>query len=149
MSDDEDIYQEMILDHYKNPRNHCKMDCATHAAKGNNPLCGDQMQVYLKVDGDRIADISFEGLGCAISKASGSLMTEALKGKPIAEAMETFEKVHRMLTGKGPEEVDPDELGKLAALSGVCDYPMRVKCASLAWHTLKAALEEKTEASTE
>ena len=149
-ADDKELYQEMILDHYRNPRNYCQMTCHTHRAKGHNPLCGDEIRVYLKVKDGVIEDISFEGSGCAISKASGSLMTEQLKGRTTQEALELFDKVHRMLTGKSPETPDLEELGKLAALSGVCDFPMRVKCASLAWHTLRSAMEEKqTEASTE
>jgi nitrogen fixation protein NifU and related proteins len=149
-ADDKELYQEMILDHYRNPRNYCKMTCHTHSAKGHNPLCGDEIRVYLKVKDGVIEDISFEGSGCAIAKASGSLMTEQLKGRTTAEALALFDQVHRMLTGKSPDTFKPEELGKLAALSGVCDFPMRVKCASLAWHTLRSAMEgQQREASTE
>lgn len=148
--DTQDLYQEVILDHYRNPRNFCEMECPTHSAKGNNPLCGDKLELYVKLDGDKLEDISFKGAGCAISQASASLMTEQLKGRTVTEALDTFDKVHCMLTGKHPDELDEGEeidIGKLKALSGVCEYPMRVKCASLAWHTLKSAIEEgKTEA---
>jgi nitrogen fixation NifU-like protein len=141
----QDLYQEVILDHYRNPRNHCEMDCPTHSAKGNNPLCGDKLELYVKLDGDKIEDLTFKGAGCAISQASASLMTEQLKGHTVKDAMETFDKVHCMLTGKHPDELSDnelDEMGKLQALSGICEYPMRVKCASLAWHTLKSAIEQ-------
>ena len=140
--DTQDLYQEVILDHYRNPRNFCELECATHSAKGNNPLCGDKLQVYLKLKDGKIDDLSFKGAGCAISQASASLMTEQLKGRTVEEALETFEKVHCMLTGKHPEELNQE------ALSGVCEYPMRVKCASLAWHTLKSAIEEGSTEAT-
>ncbi len=149
-SNDNDLYQEVILDHYKNPRNYCELADATSSAQGHNPLCGDQIKVYLKIKDGIIEQISFAGSGCAISKASGSMMTEQLKGRTIAEAVELFENVIKMLTGRAPEEVDQAELGKLAALSGVCAFPMRVKCATLAWHTLRAAMTNKEdEVSTE
>lgn len=145
---DNDLYQEMILDHYKNPRNcHC-LEHATNAADGQNPLCGDELTVQLKLDGDKIEDIAFTGMGCAISQASASMMTESLKGKEISVALKVYEKVHRMLTGKSPEEYDPNnevKLGKLQVLEGVSEFPMRVKCASLAWHTMKAALERSND----
>ena len=146
----QDLYQEVILDHYRNPRNYCEMECPTHSAKGNNPLCGDKLELYVKLDGDKIEDISFKGAGCAISQASASLMTEQLKGRTVKEAMDTFDKVHCMLTGKHPDELSDDEIegmGKLQALSGICEYPMRVKCASLAWHTLKSAIEKGAQES--
>jgi nitrogen fixation NifU-like protein len=147
---DQDLYQEMILDHYKNPRNCCSMAHPTHCAEGDNPLCGDHLEVFLNVDGNIIKDINFQGSGCAISQASASMMTENLKGHTVEEAMVVFDKVHVMLTGQHPNEETPQELGKLEALSGVVQFPMRVKCASLAWHTLKSALKEKAEtASTE
>ncbi len=152
MDDDNDLYQEVILDHYRNPRNFCDMACATHSAKGDNPLCGDKLEVYVKLDGNKIDDLAFKGAGCAISQASASLMTEHLKGRTVEEAMDTFDKVHCMLTGKHPGELTEDELeemGKLKALSGVCEFPMRVKCASLAWHTLKTAIQNGETASTE
>ncbi|RMD75478.1 MAG: SUF system NifU family Fe-S cluster assembly protein [Lentisphaerae bacterium] len=139
---DNDLYQEVILDHYRNPRNFCSLDCPTHKACGSNPLCGDQLELALKVEDGVIAEIAFKGSGCAISQASASLMTEHLKGRTVEEALKVFEEVHRMLTGKHPEELDEEEMGKLIALSGVAEFPMRVKCASLAWHTLKNALEQ-------
>ena len=106
--DTQDLYQEVILDHYRNPRNFCELECATHSAKGNNPLCGDKLQVYLKLKDGKIDDLSFKGAGCAISQASASLMTEQLKGRTVEEALETFEKVHCMLTGKHPEELNQE-----------------------------------------
>jgi nitrogen fixation NifU-like protein len=143
---DNDLYQEMILDHYKNPRNCCSMADPTHQASGDNPLCGDQLEIFLSIEGEIINEITFQGSGCAVSQASASLMTEHLKGHTIEEALKTFDKVHIMLTGLHPDEVDPDDekaIGKLKVLSGVAEFPMRVKCASLAWHTLKSALKEK------
>jgi len=148
MSEINDLYQEMILDHCKNPRNHCRLDCATHHAEGRNPLCGDHVDVYAHVKDGRIEDISFEGSGCAISKASASLMTAQLKGKTVEEADALFEKMHRMLTGEANNAEELEQLGKLAALSGVCEYPVRVKCATLAWHTLRSALEEANEVAS-
>lgn len=141
MSDFSDLYQEVILDHNRRPRNFGKPQGANRVAEGFNPLCGDQVTVYLRLDGQRIEDIGFEGSGCAISKASASLMTASVKGKTQEEAERLFETVHRMLKGEGEAEVE--SLGKLAALSGVCQFPVRVKCATLAWHTLRAALEAK------
>lgn len=136
-----DLYQEVVIDHSKKPRNFRKLEGANRKAEGINPLCGDEMTVYLKLSGDVIEDIGFQGAGCAISKASASLMTGAVKSKTKAEAQALFERVHSMLT-EGPEaKVDPEELGKLAALSGVWEFPARVKCASLAWHTLRSALD--------
>jgi nitrogen fixation NifU-like protein len=137
MSDLGDLYQEVILDHNRRPRNFRTID-EGHRQEGYNPLCGDRLTLYLKLDGDRIADVAFQGVGCAISKASASLMTEAVKGKTVAEARELFEKFHDMVTSS-PETAAPD-LGKLSVLSGVREYPTRVKCASLAWHTMKAAV---------
>jgi nitrogen fixation NifU-like protein len=143
MTDLGDLYQEVILDHNKSPRNFRKLEGANREAEGYNPLCGDHYTVYLKVEGDRIVDVSFDGSGCAISKASSSMMSSILKGKTLDEARSLFEKFHDMVKGKMKEPEQLEELGKLAALSGVCDYPARVKCASLAWHTMLAALEEK------
>jgi nitrogen fixation protein NifU and related proteins len=143
---DNELYQEMILDHYKNPRNCCSLKDPTHTASGDNPLCGDQLDIFLNIEAGRINEITFLGSGCAVSQASASLMTEHLKGHTIEEALAVFDKVHIMLTGLHPDEVDPDDekaMGKLRALSGVAEFPMRVKCASLAWHTLKSALKEK------
>ncbi|HJY82788.1 MAG TPA: SUF system NifU family Fe-S cluster assembly protein [Candidatus Binatia bacterium] len=150
MSDLRELYQEVILDHNKRPRNFQKLEGANRTAEGYNPLCGDQITVYLRLEDDVIKDISFQGSGCAISKASASLMTTSVKGKTQAEAEVLFDGVHTMLTGERDTTVDPHELGKLAVLSGVCEFPARVKCASLAWHTLHAALKgEGTAVSTE
>ena len=141
MSDLDDLYQEVILDHGRKPRNFHRVEDANRQAEGLNPLCGDHFKLYVKVDGDRISDIGFEGSGCAISKASASLMTMSVKGKTVAEAEDLFSRFHRLVT-EGPQKVSVSELGKLAALSGVCEFPTRVKCASLVWHTLKNALED-------
>ena len=143
MPDLGDLYQEVILDHNKSPRNFQKLKNANRRAEGYNPLCGDQVTVYVQLENDVIKDISFQGSGCAISKASASMMTTSLKGKTKAEAELTFDRVHRMLTGD--PNVDPNELGKLAVLSGVSNFPARVKCASLSWHTLHAALKAEAE----
>lgn len=140
MSELRELYQEVILDHNKRPRNFHKLEEATCTVTGYNPLCGDQFTVYLRVDGEVIRDISFVGSGCAISQASASLMTDSVKGKTTRDAETLFEKVHAMLTEETKAEVDLDEVGKLAALSGVWEFPARVKCASLAWHTLHEAL---------
>lgn len=137
-----DLYQELILDHKRHPRNFHKMDDATRTVDGHNPLCGDQLRLFVKLEDGRITDVSFLGAGCAISMASASMLTEAVKGKTVAEAEGIYEQMHRLLTGHG-EAVDPAPLGKLAVLSGVRDYPTRVKCATLSWHTLKAALEDE------
>lgn len=141
MSELNELYQQIIIDHNKSPRNFRKIDNASASAEGYNPLCGDQLTVYIKLDGDTIGDISFQGSGCAISKASASLMTSSVKGKSRQEAERLFDRVHQMLTGSLNAEAHAEELGKLAVLSGVCNFPVRVKCASLAWHTLKAALK--------
>jgi nitrogen fixation protein NifU and related proteins len=135
----DDLYQDVILDHGRKPRNFHKLEGANREAEGLNPLCGDHFRLYLKLDGDRIADIAFDGSGCAISKASASLMTSSIKGKTVAEAEQLFAKFHTLVT-EGPEKVPISELGKLAALSGVCEFPTRVKCASLVWHALRSAL---------
>lgn len=148
MSELRDLYQEVILDHNKNPRNFHKMENANHRAEGYNPLCGDQLTIYLHTQGDRIEDISFEGSGCAISQASASMMTQFLKGKTTAEAQAVFEKFHEMVTGH-PEASEDPLLGKLAVFAGVCEFPARVKCASLAWHTLTSALGSGEQVSTE
>src|SRR5271155_3506540 len=131
-----DLYRDVILDHNRLPRNFGGLDPADASVEGFNPLCGDRLTVRLKVDDDRISDIRFEGQGCAISTASASLMTEAVKGKTRAEALELFDRMHHLLTDEGGGE----DLGKLAALSGVREFPARVKCASLCWHTLASAL---------
>jgi nitrogen fixation NifU-like protein len=140
MTELSDLYQEVILDHNKRPRNFGPLADATQSAKGHNPLCGDRLTLSLKVAGDRIEDVAFEGSGCAISKASASLMTDAVKGRTIDEATALFDRFHRMVTTPIDQSVDESALGKLAVLSGVREFPARVKCASLAWHTLKAAL---------
>jgi len=136
-----DLYQEVILDHYKKPRNFGTLEGATGAAQGDNPLCGDRLALQVKLSGDRIDDLRFRGSGCAISTASASLMTEAVKGKTKAEAMGIFERFHPMVTGRG----GGNDLGKLEVFSGVSEFPVRVKCATLAWHTLRAALEGRTD----
>ncbi|HET9651393.1 MAG TPA: SUF system NifU family Fe-S cluster assembly protein [Steroidobacteraceae bacterium] len=133
-----ELYRDVILDHNRRPRNFGALAGASHHAEGNNPLCGDRLSLALRLDGDRIADIRFEGSGCAISTASASLMTEAVKGKDRAAVRQLFEEVHTLLTQ--PDAPADATLGKLAALSGVREFPARVKCASLCWHTLNAAL---------
>lgn len=148
MNDLRELYQEIIIDHNQNPRNHHVLDDATCCAKGFNPLCGDKLTVYLHVENDVITKISFLGEGCAISQASASLMTEILQGKSIKEAHQLFERMHHMLT----VEDDPDvaTLGKLSVMAGVRTFPARVKCATLAWHTLENALKKDSKtASTE
>ena len=143
----DDLYQETILDHSKRPRNHHPMDDADRKADGYNPLCGDKLRLYLKMDGDVVQDASFEGSGCAIYTASASLMTESLKGKTREEALKLLDKFHDLLTTDTPASRD---LGKLVVFCGVRDYPARVKCATLAWHTLKSALNNVPDpASTE
>lgn len=139
MNDLRELYQEVIFDHYKKPRNCHVLECANHKADGFNPLCGDQVTVYLKVADGVIEDLSFKGTGCAISTASASLMTETLKGKKIAEVEHLFDDFHQMVTGS--DAVPHPDLGKLEALAGVREFPARVKCATLAWHTLHAALK--------
>lgn len=139
MSDLRDLYQEVILDHNKRPRNFGTLDPADRRADGHNPLCGDRLTLYLRLDGERIADVRFDGSGCAISKASASMMTATVKGRTVAEADGLFEAFHRMVTS--PPGTPPDEgLGKLMVFAGVAEFPARVKCASLAWHTLHTAL---------
>ena len=140
MSDLADLYQQVIIEHNRSPRNKKVVDDATRVAAGDNPLCGDRITLYVKLDGDTIADVGFQGSGCAISQASASLMTGAVKGKKIADAENLFRGFHAMVMG----EPDPDtkSLGKLAAFEGVKQYPSRVKCANLAWHTLHSALTQ-------
>lgn len=140
-----DLYQELILEHSKAPRNYGELAAPSHKAEGYNPLCGDHLTVYLDLEGQSIRDIRFQGSGCAISKASASLMTQSLKGKTRAEAEELFRQFHKLVTGQPSGNGDRDKLGKLEAFSGVREFPVRVKCATLAWHTLQAALEEKQE----
>lgn len=139
MNELQDLYREVILDHNRQPRNFGELADADRVVEGVNPLCGDKMTLYLKLDGDLIEDVRFDGTGCAISVASSSLMTERVKGRSIEESMELYDRVHEMLTGKDGEP-PAEEMDKLAALAGVREYPSRVKCASLAWHALKAAL---------
>ncbi len=147
MSDLHDLYQETIIDHSKRPRNKGALAQATHSAEGYNPLCGDRVKVEIKLENGRVAAIGFEGAGCAISTASASLMTESIRGKTPEEAESAFQKFHGLLT---EEKLPPSDLGKLAVFSGVREYPMRVKCATLAWHTLRAALRgEAKPVSTE
>jgi nitrogen fixation NifU-like protein len=143
MSDLRDLYQEVILDHNKRPRNFRALETCTHKADGYNPLCGDRVTVYLQVEDGIIKDVAFQGMGCAISSASASLMTEALKGRPVAEVEPLFHDFHEVVMGDGA--TSPAKLGKLAVLAGVRDYPSRVKCATLAWHALRAALENRQE----
>ncbi len=147
MSELEDLYQEVILEHSKHPRNFRVMETANRTAEGYNPLCGDHYTVFLNVTGDAIQDISFQGSGCAISKASASMMSQALKSKTTAQAEELFGKFHGVVTGA--QTGDAEGLGKLAVFAGVASFPTRIKCATLAWHTLHAALEGKQVASTE
>jgi nitrogen fixation NifU-like protein len=153
MSDLRDLYQEVILDHNKRPRNYGPLADANRVAHGHNPLCGDKLRIHVRLDGDTIADIRFEGTGCAISKASASLMTESVKGQSVREADALFEGFHQLLTA-GPAAFEPGRaaeaasLGKLAVFTGVSEFPMRVKCATLAWHTLKAALHQPDAVAT-
>jgi nitrogen fixation protein NifU and related proteins len=150
MSDLSSLYQEVILDHSKRPRNFRAIENADHHANGYNPLCGDKVTIFLHLEGDRIADISFQGSGCAISTASASILTETLKGKTRAEAQKLFEAFHNLVTGHSVKGTDVPALGKLSVFSGVSEFPVRVKCASLAWHTLRSALEgNAATASTE
>lgn len=142
-----DLYRDVILDHNKNPRNFGRLDPCDTSADGNNPLCGDRLTLTLRLDGERVSDIRFEGKGCAISTASASLMTEAVKGKEKPTIKKLRDLVHDTLTTHGTDALPAAELGKLAALAGVRDYPARVKCASLCWHTLDAALEHHAHAS--
>ncbi len=145
-----DLYQEVILDHNKHPRNFRVMERPTRSVEGYNPLCGDHYTIYLKLQDGVIADVSFQGAGCAISKASASVMSQVLKGKTVEEAGALFEEFHKLVTGQVDAEAEADRLGRLAAFAGVSEFPARVKCASLAWHTLKAALEQgETTVTTE
>jgi len=144
MSDLRDLYQQVIMDHNKKPRNCREMSNANHFAHGNNPLCGDALVVFVKMAGDVIEDVSFQGSGCAISVASASLMTEALKGKTKSEAEHLYQHMHQQLTG---EEFDPKTLGKLEVLGGVKEFPARVKCATLSWHTMHTAMDSEHDIS--
>jgi len=147
MSDLRELYQDVILEHSKAPRNYRELPKANHKAEGYNPLCGDHFTVYLDLEGDKIADVTFQGSGCAISKASASMMTQSVKGKSKEEAATLFENFHELVTGH--REGESESLGKLAVFAGVSEFPVRVKCATLAWHTLQAAIEGKQEILTE
>lgn len=146
-----ELYQQLILEHNKSPRNFKKIEDATHLADGYNPLCGDHYTVYLKIDGDKIVDVGFQGSGCAISKSSASMMTTAVKGATVEEAKQLFERFHNVITRNIQHDVDKDieELGCLGALSGVAEFPARIKCAGLAWHALNAAMVNQHVVSTE
>jgi nitrogen fixation NifU-like protein len=142
-----EIYQEVILDHYRKPRNYSAMPEANHQAGGHNPLCGDRVTIFLEVEDGVVKNATFQGAGCAISTASASMMTDAVRGKTVEDAQALFRRFHDMLTGSGIGDSDgEDDLGKLEALAGVREIPIRVKCATLAWHTMKAALESKAPA---
>jgi nitrogen fixation NifU-like protein len=149
MSELNELYQETILEHNKNPRNFRDIDDADKTALGNNPLCGDALEVYVKLDGDTVADVAFKGSGCAISKASASMMTQVAKGKSKEEVEKVFGEFHRMVTGSLDVENEENHLGNLKIFAGVLEFPARVKCASLSWHTLHAALQGENEISTE
>lgn len=149
MSELSELYQDTILEHNKNPRNFREIEGADKSADGNNPLCGDALRVYVKMDGDTVSDVAFKGSGCAISKASASMMTQSLKGKNREEADELFDEFHRMVTGDLDIETGENKLGKLKIFAGVLEFPARVKCASLSWHTVHAALHDEAEISTE
>ncbi len=140
MTEANDLYQELILDHGRKPRNFRVLEGAVRRADGHNPLCGDKVTIYLKVADDVVTDVTFQGSGCAISTASTSIMTDAVRGKTLAEVEAIFGHFHDLVTGKPVTEEESEELGKLSAFSGVSEFPMRVKCATLAWHTLRAAL---------
>jgi nitrogen fixation protein NifU and related proteins len=144
MSELTDLYQEVILDHNRRPHNFRVIDTPTAQQEGFNPLCGDRLTLYLTLDGDVIKDVAFQGTGCAISKASASLMTDAIKGKTVTEARELFEQFHSMITSD--TDTEAADLGKLSVLAGVREFPTRIKCASLAWHTMKAAVAHETDA---
>ena len=149
MSELSELYQQVILDHNKKPRNFHKLEGANRTAEGYNPLCGDQLNVYMLLEDEVVKDISFEGQGCAISKAAASMMTQSVKGKTKQDAEKLFDEFHRMVTGQLDTEATPNHLGRLTIFSGVRDYPARVKCASLSWHTMHAALHGQDMTSTE
>jgi nitrogen fixation NifU-like protein len=145
MSETNELYQQVILDHNRKPRNFKVLESANREQMGHNPLCGDELTLYLELEGETIRDISFQGSGCAISKASASMMTMAVKGKTLAEAETIFSEFHRMVRGELDPEQEPHHLGRLTILAGVREFPARVKCASLCWHTLHAAIEGKAD----
>ena len=147
MSDLSDLYQEVILDHNRRPRNFRVLEKPSHHAEGFNPLCGDRLDLFLSIEADRIADVGFQGSGCAISRASASLMTDAVKGRSLDEVRDLFARFHKMVTT--PPDRAVEDMGKLSVLAGVREFPVRVKCASLAWHTLKAAIDREERTTTE
>ena len=149
MADLRELYQQTILEHNRNPRNFKKLDPADRTAEGNNPLCGDRITLYVRLDGEVIREIGFQGSGCAISQASASLMTAAVQGKTAGEAEALFHRFHDMVAGGPDAPADPRTLGKLAAFAGVREFPARVKCANLSWHTLHAALQSQASVTTE
>ena len=149
MSELSELYQQVLLDHNKKPRNFRKLESANHTAEGYNPLCGDHLTVYLNLEGDLVKEVGFEGSGCAISKAAASMMTQAVKGKSKEQAEALFQEFHSMVTGELNEETEENHLGNLKIFAGVRDFPVRVKCATLAWHTLNAALNKQDQISTE
>jgi len=149
MSELSELYQQVILDHNKKPRNFRKLESANHSAEGYNPLCGDHLTVYLDLKDGAVKEIAFEGSGCAISKAAASMMTQAVKGKSREQAEELFTEFHSMVTGELDEETQENSLGNLRIFAGVREFPVRVKCATLPWHTLQAALNNEERASTE
>jgi len=149
MSELSELYQQVILDHNKKPRNFRKLENANHTADGYNPLCGDQLTIYLDLENDLVKDVGFEGSGCAISKAAASMMTQAVKGKSKEQAENLFNEFHSMVTGELNEETEENNLGNLKIFAGVREFPVRVKCATLAWHTLHAALNKEDQVSTE
>jgi nitrogen fixation protein NifU and related proteins len=149
MSELSELYQQVILDHNKKPRNFRKLESANYQAEGYNPLCGDQLTVYINLEDDLVTDVGFEGSGCAISKASASMMTQAVKGKSKAQAESLFKEFHSMVIGELDEETEDNSLGNLKIFAGVREFPVRVKCATLPWHTLHAALNKEDQISTE
>ena len=149
MSELSELYQQVILDHNKKPRNFRKLETANHTAEGYNPLCGDQLTVYLDLENDLVKEVGFEGSGCAISKAAASMMTQAVKGKSKEQAENLFKEFHSMVTGELNEETEENNLGNLKIFAGVREFPVRVKCATLPWHTLHAALNQEEQVSTE
>ena len=149
MSELSELYQQVILDHNKKPRNFRKLESASNTAEGYNPLCGDHLTVYLDLEGDEVKEVSFEGSGCAISKASASMMTQAVKGKTKEQTERLFQEFHSMVTGELDEEEQDNVLGNLKIFAGVRDFPVRVKCATLPWHTLRAAIHNEQTVSTE
>ena len=149
MSELSELYQQVILDHNKKPRNFRKLEDANYSADGYNPLCGDQLTVYMNLEDDVVKDVGFEGSGCAISKASASMMTQAIKGKRKEEAENLFKEFHSMVTGELDEETQENSLGNLRIFAGVREFPVRVKCATLPWHTMHAALNKQEQVTTE